>query len=1316
MSRWNRRVTAVILAAIMIFGMCITSYAAPSRTVVYNLNGATGTPPADPNVYSASPYRATILNINEGGGNVTAPAGKQFAGWSPLANGIANEWYAPGKSVIVSANGLELYAMWVEEKAEYNVTFRTKIKPFTVAPQVVQRGGLVTEPAPLAYEGYTFEGWYRDSSFRTKWNFATDTVTGDLILHAKWLEKDLNPWKVTYIMSEGVIGPGPVDNTTYSLSSGNARVKNIPEGTTFPGKVFAGWSTTPNRVLELKFRPGTNTADYVAVKQEGAKLYDVWVDANPAYSNAVTVDFSKEYQTMAGLGNALAFNKTSGYLQVYKKFKELGVPDEENLAMVALNKAVDAETGAKLEVFRMIIGDGGITAPDINPATGEKYEWGNRYYDGPNDTIWPEPGVENIVWNRPDWDTQKDKFDANQIWYVQKALEINPNLKVYGAAWSPPYWMKTNLGVRNDTPDNPNGQPKTTYPLLDEAYFADYAKYILDYAWGMYAWYGIPIYAVCPTNEPEIDHGYSALVFRGDDYERFLLDYVKPLLAKYKAEGKFGDKPSGAGMGFGAVAPMMTIAAPEGTRIDRSTSPVDMGTPDRPGYGAMMANPEIQDMVGVFTTHMYENDQFLYSPRVAGDDDPIYPSFMRKYGDIWMTEIGQQFPAYNEQNVADNFSMVNGLFWARRISNQFASDPGFTSYVLWNGTGSAGVTNDTARWINMLNAGSGQGTLPSLTGQLRIYKRFYTVAQFSRFINPGDIRVGADRVPFEGANVTAYKSADGKDFSIVALNEDNQAHTITITLSGNSATSIIPYRTSNSENMKRLDAISAADGVFTVTLPAMSMTTFVNDKGEKNLSGWNARDVFTTMEAEDNDGLTGGIVTADGIEISNGNCAKFGNFNFADGTGTPSANIHVLRMKALGSATANGSLEIRVEGPTGPRVGVFKITPSEEPTQYFAQIDTGDLFAYGVKDIYVTYKGLGKLFLDKFTFDSTAIADDSNLVVNSTLNTNANSWAGKGTTVSSVNELYYRTRSLKVAAGGSDVGAEADLSALPEAGTAYNVKAFFIPAFPFAYSKYTSYESGFVNGGTAEIRLQFYNGETLVASQIIASRDNINNIDWRQVKGTFVYSPPAEAFTSVKLMLSMSGAGAFYVDEVTLTKAEVETEEAFDLSIVSKIVAGYAANLPVEVVNVTEPVVFELYSPSDALIRTITASNDGRYVFRIEKQEAVAGTYKIRVKGRPSFEGSVECVIPGNLWSASARVEGGKTLITFGAEVSFMPAKKNVTIGGAVVDNSKVAAAGNVVTIEQAASPGQKVKIAGVKYPDLFPSYSFTFDIEFVGQ
>lgn len=50
----------------------------------------------------------------------------------------------------------------------------------------VTNNSLVPKPADPVAEGYTFGGWFKESSCSTPWNFSTDTVTSNVSLYAKW--------------------------------------------------------------------------------------------------------------------------------------------------------------------------------------------------------------------------------------------------------------------------------------------------------------------------------------------------------------------------------------------------------------------------------------------------------------------------------------------------------------------------------------------------------------------------------------------------------------------------------------------------------------------------------------------------------------------------------------------------------------------------------------------------------------------------------------------------------------------------------------------------------------------------------------------------------------------------------------------------------------------------------------------------------------------------------------------------------------------------------------------------------------------------
>ncbi|MCU6339537.1 InlB B-repeat-containing protein, partial [Enterobacter quasiroggenkampii] len=56
-----------------------------------------------------------------------------------------------------------------------------------VAMKFADMGGTITEPTAPTKPEMKFGGWYRDAELTDVWNFATDTVTSDIVLYAKWL-------------------------------------------------------------------------------------------------------------------------------------------------------------------------------------------------------------------------------------------------------------------------------------------------------------------------------------------------------------------------------------------------------------------------------------------------------------------------------------------------------------------------------------------------------------------------------------------------------------------------------------------------------------------------------------------------------------------------------------------------------------------------------------------------------------------------------------------------------------------------------------------------------------------------------------------------------------------------------------------------------------------------------------------------------------------------------------------------------------------------------------------------------------------------
>ena len=139
-----------------------------------------------------------------------------------------------------------LYAKW---ESEYFVTY-------------VANGGLNFGINPLRWSadsatytlkglekiGYTFDGWYADSTFKTPVKELTPDRHDDITLYAKWVA---NNYKITYHLNGGVNNP---DNP----ATFNFDVITTLKEPTREGFVFVGWFDKLTYANEIKDFPQTN--------------------------------------------------------------------------------------------------------------------------------------------------------------------------------------------------------------------------------------------------------------------------------------------------------------------------------------------------------------------------------------------------------------------------------------------------------------------------------------------------------------------------------------------------------------------------------------------------------------------------------------------------------------------------------------------------------------------------------------------------------------------------------------------------------------------------------------------------------------------------------------------------------------------------------------------------------------------------------------------------------------------------------------------------------------------------------------------------
>jgi hypothetical protein len=104
-------------------------------------------------------------------------------------------------------------------------------------------------------------------------------------------------------------------------------------------------------------------------------------------------------------------------------------------------------------------------------------------------------------------------------------------------------------------------------------------------------------------------------------------------------------------------------------------------------------------------------------------------------------------------------------------------------------------------------------------------KRGYIMAQFSRFVHPGNIRIDATA---SLAAVTAYRDTNSGNFAIVAINTNTTSsiNETFILTNFTSASIVTPWMTTAALSVAPQSAVAVTNMSFTYTIPAQSIVTF----------------------------------------------------------------------------------------------------------------------------------------------------------------------------------------------------------------------------------------------------------------------------------------------------------------------------------------------------------------------------------------------------------------------------------------------------------------------------------------------------------
>ena len=252
--------------------------------------------------------------IIDNGVKLTAPAaptkeGYRFGGWYYDNNGGKAKWDFDTDTV---TRAMTLTAKWVQT---YTVAFDTN-GGSAVAPVTVDAGSTATKPADPMKSGYTFGGWYKDSTLQTPWDFANDTVTADTTLYAKWTA---NPPAPSYDDSDPTyaVSAPAAENGKIAVSPKNASAGSTVTITVKPdsGYVLETISVTDRNGNDLKLTdrgngkytftmPGSRVEVKVTFMEDNSVLNFFYDVPNGAYYYDA-VKWAVDNGITGGVGNSL---------------------------------------------------------------------------------------------------------------------------------------------------------------------------------------------------------------------------------------------------------------------------------------------------------------------------------------------------------------------------------------------------------------------------------------------------------------------------------------------------------------------------------------------------------------------------------------------------------------------------------------------------------------------------------------------------------------------------------------------------------------------------------------------------------------------------------------------------------------------------------------------------------------------------------------------------------------------------------------------------------------------------------------------------
>ena len=423
-----------------------------------------------------------------------------------------------------------------------------------------------------------------------------------------------------------------------------------------------------------------------------------------AWAGAATIDNTTQYQVIDGFGAASVWN--SG--QISAALAKVFWTDESGLA-----PASQTNGNCGLSIERML----------IDPAENWASEAGN----------------------------------------AQLAVQTNPNIIVFGSAWSPPVAYKQNGKTAGNNTGNSNFNPGSNSNVFvsSAANYTGYANHLVKFVQAMKSTYGVNVYAVSPQNEPDYDTSYDSCLWTPQQFHDLIGTYLGPALKTAGLNTK--------------------IMTPESFADNQA------------GSNTTMADTAVAPYVSIIGMHLY-----------GGGPTAIPASYATNAGHYvgsWVTEMSDF--ATNDP------SMTNGMKYAQQVHTCIV-DKAFNAYCFWwlinQNSDNEGLCDNTKTPTKKLYV-MGNFAKFIRPGFMRIAATEAPSSgiQVSAYCNTATAKAVIVAINSSGSSVSQAFNLGGSL----------------------SVATVYPWITDSSRNLVQQTAQAVSGGSFTYTLPSMSVVTFL---------------------------------------------------------------------------------------------------------------------------------------------------------------------------------------------------------------------------------------------------------------------------------------------------------------------------------------------------------------------------------------------------------------------------------------------------------------------------------------------------------